>query len=237
MNTFFYRSFISILILTLSGMSNGVVGNDSADKTQNRITKILILTDYEYGYGGAVYPTPNPYLFFDNGTVVKNPVLPPHLLNLGARAIQEGKWGRYIVAGEKVEITWDQKTKKGKIQTTTHDWNGSPALPASVDETLDGTFLSIGGGGNISLGGSSGVYKSDLISLTRDGRFAYSSSKGGSGSGITAFNNSDTAGTYELDGFNIRLKFNNGKITDQFFCFYSPEKRVMRVGTSSFSKR
>lgn len=56
-------ALISLVLFVLA--CNGVRGQNG--------DKVVLLLDYEAGYGGAVYPVYNPYVFFADGTVAKEP--------------------------------------------------------------------------------------------------------------------------------------------------------------------
>ncbi len=57
--------------------------------------RVALLVDYEGGYGGAVYPVYNPYVFFADDDVVKEPKVALEELDRSARDKGQGRWGRW----------------------------------------------------------------------------------------------------------------------------------------------
>lgn len=204
-----------------------------------KLERVALLVDYESGYGGAIYPVHNPYVFFSNGTVVKEPKRALDELNHGARSRDDGRWGQWQQVGNKVKITWDQRDRKGKVDTSEKDWPGPSGVPAATNEKLNGTWSTIGGGGNLALGGSTGVVTSGRFTFSPDGRFTTERMAGGSTTTETGSNSSyasrNGAGTYQLDGYTLNLKFNNGERKRVFFCYLDKSKSSFRIGGSNYT--
>lgn len=207
------------------------------------VEHISLLVDYETGYGGAVYPVYNPYVFFSDGTVVKEPKIAVQDLDLSSRNKEEGRWGKWEMNGEKVQITWDARNRRGEIQRTEKDWPGYTAHAAGKDEKLDGTWSSAGGGGNVASGGGTGIFVSNRYRFHPDGRFTSGSLAAlsshteiaGTSTGVSAHAKKDEAGSYHLDGHTLTLTFDDGSTRRLFFCFLGNDKRVLRIGGSNFT--
>jgi hypothetical protein len=62
-------------------------------------------------------------------------------------------------------------------------------------------------------------------------KFTFESIGGGSSDALTAYGSQSKAGTYELNGYSITLRFNNGTVEKKFFYFYPDSKDVFGIGT------
>src|SRR5690606_39913258 len=71
---------------------------------------------------------------------------------------------------------------------------------------------------------------SDLF--TSDGWFTNERLSAGTGSDHSAYAQQTSAGRYELNGYSIILKFNNGDTKRFFFCYYGQDKDVFRLSRS-----
>ncbi|HRE51624.1 MAG TPA: hypothetical protein PK339_09390 [Flavitalea sp.] len=200
------------------------------------VDRISLLLDYETGYGGAIYPVYNPYVFFTNGTVVKEPKTAVEDLDHKARSKEEGRWGKWKQAGNKVKIAWDGLNRKGKVETSEKDWPGHQAYPAGATEKLDGAWSTIGGGGNLAFGGSIGIVATKDFRFTPDGRFTTGSMAGISAPGQVGRSQKSAAGSYTLSHHTLELKFDNGQTKKLFFCYMGKEKKdVLRIGGSAYT--
>ena len=216
--------FLSLFVIAC-GMARG----------QN-VERISLLVDYESGYGGSIYPVYNPYVFFRDGTVAKEPKVAVDELNRKARSKEDAaRWGTWKRSGGKVVITWDGVNRRGKKETKEADWPGFPAHAAGRNETLEGTWSSTGGGGNIAFGGSVGILTSKGFTFTSDGRFTTENVASGSAPNITTFSKKNTAGKYKISGNVIELTFNSGDSRRLFFCYLGKDKKVIRIGGSNFT--
>lgn len=224
---------ILFLALTIVACKKGE-GSDIEpdDNSDSNIERIALLVDYESGYGGYIYPVYNPYVFFKNGMLVKEPKIPVGELNLEALDTDQATdWGTWKLAGDKVQITYADG------DTSEKEWPGSDAYPAKNGETLNGSFSSISGGGTLAFGGDIGVVSYSSMSFTPDGWYTTESVGGGSSSSSSAYHTSTTSGKYTIDGeYQITLTANNGQVSHFFFCWYSEngEDGVFRLGGRTF---
>lgn len=217
----FYLSLLFVSCKKENGNNPGQADN---------IERVSLLLDYEAGYGGYIYPVHNPYVFFKNGVVVKEPFIPVSELSseLLTKDIARN-WGTWEENGSKVAITWKDGDRSEK------DWPGASGIAAGRDERLQGTFSSFAGGGNLSVGGTVGVISYSNMSFTTDGWFVNKKVAGGTGSGNTAYTESNTAGQYTIDGYGITLEFNSGDVKRYFFCFYGGDKTVFRIAGRTYT--
>ena len=85
------------------------------------------------------------------------------------------------------------------------------------------------------MGGAVGVISYSSMTFTSDGWFTNEKLGGGHGSNHSAYSHQTTAGKYELDGYTITLKFNNGDTKRFFFCFYGEDKEVFRLSGRTYT--
>lgn len=236
MSSAWRRSLRMVLVLLLVVWLPTACSGGSGDR-------VVLMLDYESGFGGAVYPVYNPYVFFADGSVVKAPKPALADLDRSARNPDQGRWGRWQLVGEKVQITWDQRNRRGEVQTSEQDWPGLDAVPAARNERLEGSWRSLGGGGNLAMGGTVGIVNTSRFTFAADGRFTTERLSGGgsstdfagSSASNSAFARRDSAGTYALDGHTLNLHFNNGESRRLFFCFLGKDRKTLRIGGSNYT--
>lgn len=196
----------------------------------SNVERVSLLLDYEAGYGGFVYPVHNPYVFFKDGTFVKEPKIPVDELNIETITTEQAvNWGTWRRAGDKVVLTNRDDDESEK------EWPGAQAYAAGRGDALEGAFSSISGGGNLAIGGTIGVLAYSRMTFTADGWFTTENIGSGHGSNHVAFARQTTAGKYTLDGYTITLTFNNGDSRRFFFCYYGEDKRVFRVSGRTYT--
>ncbi len=231
------RTFLVLLLLTIFACKESEVEPVIPDNVE----RISLVLDYEAGFGGYVYPVYNPYVFFRDNMVVKEPKVPIEELNLEALTTdQASRWGTWTQSGELFNITWSNGSTSEKSTSQIH-----PAYPALKGEALNGYYASFEGGGNIAFGGSVGIVALSSFTFTADGRFTNEKLGGGSSSNSAAFNKQNTAGTYILDDYAIELLYNSGDSKKLFFCFYSsaedrqlePDEIVFRIAGRAYVSR
>ncbi|WP_353197234.1 hypothetical protein [Parapedobacter defluvii] len=197
------------------------------------IERVSLLVDYESGYGGYIYPVYNPYVFYKNGTVVKEPKIPIDELDLNTLTKdQAARWGTWQRAGDKVNITYSNG------DTAEKDWPGNNAYPAAKGEMQEGSFSSISGGGDLAFGGDVGIISYSKMSFTSDGWYTTENTGGVNSSDLAAYHTSTTSGRYSFDGgYGITLTANNGQTKRFFFCWYGADRDgVFRLGGRTFTE-
>ncbi|RDC64383.1 hypothetical protein [Adhaeribacter pallidiroseus] len=186
---------------------------------------IYLHEEYETGVGGYLYVVYNPYLLFNDGSVYRNLDTNVDKLNVAQSKQQEPEeWGTWQKQGSEIALTWQD----GDTDTW-EDKSWFVASKAAKGETIAGAYSSISGGGNTAFGGSVITFSSSNISFNGN-KFTFESTGGGSSSDVTAYSSQEKAGTYELDGYSITLRFNNGAVEKKFFYFYPDSKDVFGIG-------
>ncbi|WP_234734471.1 hypothetical protein [Tellurirhabdus bombi] len=200
--------------------------------THAQIQGVYMHSEMRYGVGGFMYQEYEPYVLLKDGTLYKNITVSPYDLDVPAsRKVEANKWGTWQKNGSKMNIRWSD----GK----TDSWDKwHLGQPARRNETITGSFKTISGGGDIAMGGSTMIVSSKNITFSPDGKFTYESMGGGSSSssgvGVSAYSNQDKAGNYQLDGYTLTLKFNNGLEERRFFYFYPDSRRHFGIGSSVY---
>jgi hypothetical protein len=234
------RRFLLILLIcagftniTLFSCSNE--NDPSASATVEEVPGaegIYLHLEYRLGVGGYMEVVYRPYLFFKDGSVYKNLDTSIDKLDIPRSRQQETEhWGTWKKQGSDFVITWSD----GEAKT----WKESTvflARKATAGETISGSYRSLTGGGNIAFGGDVLTFSANTISFEGN-KFTYESTSGGSSSTTTAYGSRNKAGTYELNGHAITLRFNNGEVEKKFFYFYPDSKRVFGIGTRYYVER
>lgn len=221
--------FTILLIAIFFGLSCKL-GNQQADE------KVLLIANYETGYGGYIYPVYKPFVFLKNGTVIKSPVRALEALDHKSRDTKQASWGKWKASGNKVNITWDGERKDGSRYTTEEKWNSPVGYSAKRGETLEGTWSSVGGGGNIAFGGNFGSMVVKRFTFRSDGLFTTEKTGGVSDTNMTVYSKKDSAGKYTLNGYTLTLKFNNGETSQLFFCYLGNDRNVFNIAGSNYTK-
>jgi len=181
----------------------------------------------------VIYPVYNPYVFYKNGTVVKEPIVPIDELNPNALTKEQvSDWGTWERVGDKVTITYAD----GDISEK--DWPGNDAYPSSKGDSPEGSFGSISGGGNLAFGGEVGVLNYSSLSFTADGWYTTEHLGGVNGNPASAYHTETTSGRYTFDDdYSITLTANNGQSQRFFFCWYGSDREgVFRLGGRTFTE-
>lgn len=219
-------AFVAILVLV------GSCKKEDWDLPDN-VERITLITDYEMGYGGYYYNIYKPWVFFRDGTFVKEPRVPIDELDFATLNTDLAtNWGTWERVGDKVSLTY----RNGS--TGTKDWPGIQATAARNGEALDGVFSSISGGGNLAWGGNIGILSYSRMAFTADGWYTTERISGSNSSSHTAYQTSTTSGRYRLDGdYSITLTANNGDTKRFFFCWFSHAERHFRLAGRTFSRQ
>ncbi|MES9833877.1 MAG: hypothetical protein ABW139_16700 [Candidatus Thiodiazotropha sp. DIVDIV] len=206
------------------------------DGIQNdQIEAILYTYDNQYGYGG--FETDEDiYLLMKDGRVMDGiPVAPNRLDVAKSRSREPDRWGWWKYDGKRYSFAWSIDSKKYIIPKG-RQIKGQPVPPAtrlqgkwqnsSSYTSLDFSHTSFWGV-FLSKDGRFRKYRNDMMQgggeMSGNGPLVttYSNEKGsvtsviGSnvGGGSSSKNNradSDRVGSYEFDGFNLTLRFDNG---------------------------
>jgi hypothetical protein len=203
----------------------------------DKIHSTIMHLEYEAGMGGGIYPVYNPYILFKDGSIYKDPVEGLNIFDaVTSRTAEPNKWGTWKMSGTTLTIYWP--LEKPKYQNST--WEKSSyynIVPAKKNETLEGSFKTLTGGGNTALGGDVLVVAAATITFSNDGKFTLAKVAGvSSGRDIWENTNSksDEAGYYKLNQYSIELKYNNGKTENRFFYFYPDSRKHFGIAGSVY---
>ncbi|MEL6868797.1 MAG: hypothetical protein AAFO81_03260 [Pseudomonadota bacterium] len=191
--------------------------------TNKNIDRIALRTVTRYGLSG-VYVENETYLLFKDGSILRDFSESPYMLNVAASQRTASKnWGLWRSLGQQLQVTWN-----GKDPQIWKKW--FTTRPATRDQTIQGRFQSADGFG----GGQ--VANFNTVALTSDGRFTWASLKGGdTGGWLPAYSDKRRAGRYELNGYSIRLRYNDGAVEDYAFCFYPKDNEHFVIGSNHFT--
>jgi hypothetical protein len=175
------------------------------------------------GVGGGVSLNFTSYAVFQDGTISSD--LNAALGGTGDR--NPKRWGQWQRHGNGFKVTWNNgKTSNlgGKLFYKT--------FAATPGDTIQGKYLSIGGGGNTALGGNVLTASWKNITFDANGRFE----QGGSKQGGPA-----VSGNYSLDGHAIELRYPNGSVIRTGFYFFPSKGQKsadsIAIGNTIYSRR
>ena len=199
------------------------------------VERVLLMKEEAIGYGGYVMTVYNPYLLFDNGTVVSKPKAAPEDLDHQQRKRQQGRWGKWDSSWGKLRIVWDGSAQSTK--PTEKPASAPECLPAGRNDELKGHWEAVGGGGSIAVGGDVGVLNTSNFYFDENGRF--------SNQRLTAINSPTTAGharrgnvgSYRLSGYTLHLQFEGGSERRLFFCAMDKGRKALQIGASTYVRQ
>jgi hypothetical protein len=197
------------------------------------------------GVGGALYLQYEPWLFLKDGTVFNDPYLAPNSFNAALSKKEEPqKWGTWTRQGDKFVIRWnDDKDGKPDTETLTQ------SNPGSSDQKLNGYFERLTGGGNTAYGGNTIIAAYSGYTFNPDGTFSFDSGAGASTGNdytgnapnvATSSQNATKKGTYKISGYNLELKFPDGKVSRRSFSMAGGKKDptgLIYIGGSHYLKK
>ncbi len=213
----------------------------SGDFFRPPIEGIYLHLEYLAGVGGGIYPSYEPYILLQDGSITDDLSYYPRAESDMAawRARKPRAWGRWTRNGFTVSIRWNDPRRKPE---TWDKWfvarPGDPAL------ALSGLYQSIGGGGNTALGG-------DFIAAAwKDFRFSPNgivtagagsgSYSGGSGTGVSVATSSQKAAQqarYRIERYTIRLDYMDGRSERRWFYRFPDSDKALGIGGSTYSLR
>jgi hypothetical protein len=219
--------------------------NPGAGLKDNQIYGVFLHSYYAIGVGGYGYIQYEPYLYLKDGTVYNDPFLAPNSFNVALSKKEEPqKWGKWTRKGDNFTITWNE-SDDGKPETK----EGIATQPGSSDQRLEGYFENISGGGNTAFGGNTSIIAYNGYTFKRDGTFSRDGGAGGSSGNDYTGNapnvsfstqNASARGTYKISGYNIELKFADGKVWRRAFTLAGGDKdrsSMIYIGGTYYIKK
>lgn len=193
-----------------------------------------VVFDYttQMGVGGYFYYTAYPIVLFKNHEALTDMA---QLTNVAAdKQAHPRNWTHWRMAGDRVQL---QNTKGWK----TLDAGSWTAL--SRGTKLDRTYTKIGGGGNTAYGGGTMIMTWRSMKFDASGHFssgggtsASSHDPYGHGGGVVANSNSDpNSGTYEISGFTLTLRFNDGRVVTRAIVFDPKSAKVIWIDGAGYT--
>ena len=205
----------------------------------NYVEGVVIHEKYGYGVGGMVSIEYEPYLLLKDGSIFRDPRMSPYDLDVKtSKQKQPDKWGTWKLQGKTLVV---QMAEKGVMKT--NEWKDKKwywTRPAAKDEIINGSFISMSGGGNTIVGGTTLIAVSSNIRFNSKGQFTHATSadatSGGADANSAIYSQADKAGTYKLDGYTIELYYNNGQIAKALFYFFPDSKDTFGMGGRTYTK-
>lgn len=185
------------------------------------IKDIIMRTETRYGLGGT-YVENVVYLFLADGSYRTDPSESPDQLNVKvSKSKYPKKWGRWQLRNGTYTLT----RYNGK-QKTFDKW--FEVRPAQSGLRLQGQFKTYD-----AFTGAT-IINASRIAFNAQGQFVWSTVKGGQTAWQPTYSKSEMAGTYQVNGHSITLKYNSGRTESFFFGLYPKKNDYFIIGSSHF---
>lgn len=234
-----WRLIALAIVVSSTASCNLLFRSLQSSGRSSQIEGIYFVPAAGFGVGGFMTINHEPYLLLKDGTVKKNLSVAPEQLDFNkSKQAEPQDWGRWRKQGKKLIITWN----KGKPQDWETWYVGMPARPG---DTLNGTYKTISGGGNVAFGGGTTTFSSSRIRFSRDGIFAYVREGGAiseeAGPYGTGASKKVEGGRYSLNGYTLTLKFTDGRTEHRAFYFYTEknsrkDEDAIGIGDAAYTK-
>ncbi|MEO7717593.1 MAG: hypothetical protein ABIY70_15450 [Capsulimonas sp.] len=181
---------------------------------------VFIYQTMEGGVGGYMYVAYEPLLALKDGTYYEDLDVPPADFNVAAaRRLRPKAWGRW----RRVGGAYQTYSEKGGWEK--EHWIRSGA---GTGLKLSGYYSHLGGGGDTAYGGSTVISYVNEFTFHSNGRFEGGGSSGLSSPNITVGSERKSpGGTYQIDGYTITMRFNDGHVERRSFALADPKKTDM----------
>ncbi len=195
----------------------------------NQIDGVYLEQNTGFGVGGMIIIRYDPVLMLKDGWAYDGWKLTPADLDVNlSRKLEPESWRRFERKGDQIRVQ-EQGGKWSKFEK----W--SQVGPARPGDTLQGTFSSIGGGGNTAMGGNTMIAVVDAYTFKKDGTFKTDKSVSASGGneatdpngppGVVATSQASSSGTYKLDGYTLELRYGNGRVIRRAFLWFNAKDK------------
>jgi hypothetical protein len=195
----------------------------------NQIDGVYLEQNTGFGVGGMVIIRYDPVLMLKDGWAYDGWRLTPADLDVNlSRKLEPESWRRFERKNDQIRIQ-EQDGKWSKFEK----W--SQVGSARSGDALQGTFSSIGGGGNTAMGGNTMIAVVDAYTFKKDGTFKTDKSVSASGGneatdpngppGVVATSQNSSSGTYRLDGYTLELRYGNGRVMRRAFLWFDEKEK------------
>lgn len=163
-------------------------------------------------------------LLFRDGTAYREPAVPPACLDRGAaRRKEPDRWGRWVMRGDAVHITWERP--QGEREEIVPVGARVEALPAGTP--LAGTIRHSVGASNPAAG--VGGLQTREITFFADRRFEDGSSTSMAAPDAAGFATDTRRGRYQVTPYGLHLRYDDGRRDDLLAFVYTRDRRTGRI--------
>ncbi len=219
--------------------------NPGAGLKDAQIYGIYLHQTSRAGVGGYFYIAYEPWLLLKDGSIYNDPVLAPNSFNAAlSKRDEPQKWGSWTRQAKKFVIRWNEDSD-GKPDTE----DLTETKPGSGQQPLNGYFESLSGGGNTAYGGNTSIAAYSGYTFKPDGSFEFDRGAGSSSGNDYTGESANVAvsstaatkkGVYKISGYNLELRFPDGKILRRSFCLAGDKADVtslIYIGSSYYLKK
>ena len=199
------------------------------------VERVLLMKESAVGYGGYTMTVYNPYVLFDNGTVVSKPAVAPEDLDHSSRDRQQGRWGKWDSSWGTLRIVWDGSAAGTK--PTEKSASAPECHPAGRNGELKGHWEAVGGSGSIAVGGDVGVLNTSDLFFDDDGNFSNRRLTTITAPNAAAHAKRGALGRYRLSGYTLQLQFEQGAERRLFYCAMDKGNKVLQIGNRAYVRQ
>lgn len=199
------------------------------------VERVLLMKEQATGYGGYTMTVYNPYMLFNNGTVVSKPNAAPEDLDHQQRDRRQGRWGKWESSWGTLRIVWDGSAKDS--QPTEKKASAPECLPAGRKGGLNGHWEAVGGGGSIAVGGDVGILHTSNFFFDEDGRFSNQRLTATDHPRSAAQSRRGSTGRYRLSGYTLHLQVQGCEERRLFFCAMDKGRKALQIGSSVYVRQ
>jgi hypothetical protein len=208
--------------------SAAVSGGANASQTPNDLETVVADVNYILGVDGLPYPNLRPMLLFKDGTASIDTSLLLEQQDLAQhRAAKPNLWTQWKLVDGKIALLKGGQWTRLEFQTK--------FPPHDPSFSIEDTFKRVSGAGNTGIGGDATLFVEQNLRLTKDKRIVLGSFTAVSVSS-TVFANAppDKRGHYEIDGYSLNVRWDDGRTTETSVVYTLEDQTVIFLGGLGF---
>jgi hypothetical protein len=205
--------------------------SSEASAVSDQVETVGFWTKTGVGFGGSLTFNPAPMVLFRNGDAlyeIEGLKFPGGLA--AHRAANPDDWTKWRRADGRFEILGKKGWSKLPYSTS------MGRLPRGF--VLERSYQSVGGGGNLAVGGSSSVVVWSNLTFDRSGNFTTGGGAGSSTDGVvTSGSAGSQQGRYSIEGYTLTLKYGDGRVEIRMIVADSTDTGVIWLDGTGFTSK
>lgn len=195
-----------------------------------------LIQTYGMGYGGMITVKFTPAVLFRSGEILTD--MDGLADPVADRRANPGHWSRWRQSAGTYE--WAGESGKWHKILGNQVWTSAPAT------ALTGRFVSVGGGGNLAVGGTTGIFLQSSYEflpggrVVREGTASASTEASGGGSTTrttTASNSGRRPGRYAVQGLNLHITYDDGARETLTYMSHPKDPGIIWLNGTSYTRK